>query len=46
MSDLLAKGEPALNTDRTPHPEEDPALLPVEHLEARICELAGHLTSR
>src|SRR6202034_1031907 len=25
--------------------EEDPALLPVEQLEARICELAGHLTA-
>jgi hypothetical protein len=45
MNDLLTKDKPALNTDRTPRPEEDPALLPVERLEARICELAGHLTA-
>jgi Domain of unknown function (DUF222) len=45
MNDLLTKDKSALNTDRTPRPEEDPALLPVEHLEARICELAGHLTA-
>jgi hypothetical protein len=34
-----------LNTDLIPCPSEDPAIMPVEHLEARICELAGHLTA-
>jgi hypothetical protein len=45
MSEVLIPDKPALNTDLIPCPSEDPAIMPVEHLEARICELAGHLTA-
>ena len=45
MTEVLTKNMPGLNTDRTPRPGDDPALLPLERLEARICELAGHLTA-
>jgi hypothetical protein len=45
VSELLVPWKPALNTDRIPCPTDDPAAMPVEHLEARICELAGHLTA-
>jgi hypothetical protein len=44
MSELLTVDKPALNTDPTSCPSDDP-VLPLEHLEARICELAGHLTA-
>jgi hypothetical protein len=45
MTEILIRDKPALNTDLIPCPSEDPAVMPVEHLEARICELAGHLTA-
>jgi 5-methylcytosine-specific restriction endonuclease McrA len=45
MTEILIPDKPALNTDLVPCPSEDPAVMPVEHLEARICELAGHLTA-
>jgi 5-methylcytosine-specific restriction endonuclease McrA len=45
MTGILIPDKPALNTDLIPCPSEDPAVMPVEHLEARICELAGHLTA-
>jgi hypothetical protein len=45
MTEILIPDKPALNTDLIPCPSEDPAVMPVEHLEARICELAGHLTA-
>jgi hypothetical protein len=45
MSELLVPWKPAWNTDRIPCPTDDPKVMPVEHLEARICELAGHLTA-
>jgi hypothetical protein len=45
MNGILIPDKPALNTDLIPCPSEDPAIMPVEHLEARICELAGHLTA-
>jgi 5-methylcytosine-specific restriction endonuclease McrA len=45
MNGILIPNKPALNTDLIPCPTEDPAAMPVEHLEARICELAGHLTA-
>jgi hypothetical protein len=47
MNYLLTSDESALNTDLILCPEEDPPELPVplERLEARICELAGHLTA-
>ena len=37
--------KPAWDIDRIPCPTEDPMAMPVEHLEARICALAGHLTA-
>jgi hypothetical protein len=45
MTEILIRDKPAFNTDLIPCPSEDPAVMPVEHLEARICELAGHLTA-
>jgi 5-methylcytosine-specific restriction endonuclease McrA len=45
MTEVLICDKPALSTDLTPCPGEDPAVMPTEHLEARICELAGHLTA-
>jgi hypothetical protein len=45
MTEVLIRDKPAFNTDLIPCPSEDPAVMPVEHLEARICELAGHLTA-
>jgi hypothetical protein len=45
MTEILIRDKPALNTDLIPCPSEDPAVMPTEHLEARICELAGHLTA-
>jgi hypothetical protein len=37
--------KPARNIDAIPCDTDDPLLMPVEHLEARICELAGHITA-
>jgi hypothetical protein len=37
--------KPIRNIELIPCPTEDPALMPLEHLEARICELAGHLAA-
>ena len=45
MTEVLIPDKPALNTDLIPCPSQDPAVMPVEHLETRICELAGHLTA-
>ena len=45
MTEILVPGKPAWNTDVIPRPADDPAPMPVEHLEARICELAGHLAA-
>jgi hypothetical protein len=45
MSEILVPWKPTWNTDRIPCPTDDPKVMPVEHLEARICELAGHLTA-
>src|ERR1700758_1008372 len=36
-------GKPAWDVGRIPCETEDPMAMPVEHLEARICGLAGHL---
>lgn len=36
-------GKPAWDVGRIPCDSEDPAVMPVEHLEARICALAGNL---
>ena len=40
MTELMVPGKPAWNTDVIPCPTDDPMAMPVEHLEARICELA------
>jgi hypothetical protein len=45
MTEVLIPDKPAFNTDLIPCPSEDPAVMPIEHLEARICEIAGHLTA-
>jgi Domain of unknown function (DUF222) len=45
MNEVLIEDKTALNADLIPGPAEAPGVLPVEHLEARICELAGHLTA-
>lgn len=37
--------KPVWDVDRIPCPTDDPMAMPVEHLEARICALAGHLTA-
>lgn len=38
-------GQSVLNTRRIARDTSDPAAIPTERLEARICELAGHLTA-
>ena len=38
-------GKPAWDVDRIPCSTGDAMAMPVEHLEARICALAGHLTA-
>ncbi len=45
MTELLVPWKPAWNTDVIPCSTNDPMSMPIEHLEARICELAGHLTA-
>jgi hypothetical protein len=53
MSDINIRDESATNTDSgrqpagdpVPGSPDDPGTVPTEHLEARICELAGHLTA-
>jgi hypothetical protein len=45
MTEYLVADKPTWNTDLIASREDDPALLPLEHLEARICELAGHLAA-
>lgn len=42
---LTIPGKPAWNTDLIPCDTDDPMLMPAAHLQARICELAGHLTA-
>ncbi|MGH3171391.1 MAG: HNH endonuclease [Trebonia sp.] len=44
MNALIAD-KPVWNIDRIPCASDDPLVMPVEHLEARICELAGHITA-
>jgi hypothetical protein len=44
MNALIAD-KPAWNIDRIPCTTDDPLAMPMEHLEARICELAGHITA-
>jgi len=45
MAEQLIPGKPVWNTDLIPCDSDDPLVIPLEHLEARICELAGHLTA-
>ena len=54
MSDLLELSQPRVNTvaaelslvsQDAPATADDPAVMPLERLEARICSLAGHLTA-
>jgi 5-methylcytosine-specific restriction endonuclease McrA len=45
MTDCMTTDRPDLNNDLIPSRADDPALIPLEHLEARICELAGHLAA-
>jgi hypothetical protein len=45
MNELLLQGERAPGEDLIPGPADDPRAMPTEHLEARICQLAGHLTA-
>jgi hypothetical protein len=45
MSEVLVPGKPLRNIDEIPCGTEDPAVMPLEHLEARICELAGHINA-
>jgi len=45
MTEVTIPWKPAWNTDLIPCDTDDPMAMPVEHLEARICELAGHLTA-
>jgi hypothetical protein len=45
MSERLITDKPVWNTGRVPCETDDPLVMPLEHLEARICELAGHLTA-
>ena len=37
--------KPVTPVGGVPCPTDDPAAMPVEHLEARICELAGHMAA-
>jgi Domain of unknown function (DUF222)/HNH endonuclease len=37
--------KPVISIGAASCPTDDPKLMPMEHLEARICELAGHLTA-
>jgi hypothetical protein len=45
MSELLTADNPVLYTDVVECEPGDPQEIPLERLEARICELAGHLTA-
>jgi 5-methylcytosine-specific restriction endonuclease McrA len=45
MDEKIVPTKPILNIDHIPCPSDDPMVMPVEHLEARICELAGHITA-
>ena len=44
MTRLIAT-KPIADIDDVPCDTDDPAVMPREHLEARICELAGHITA-
>jgi hypothetical protein len=37
--------KPIVDIDTVPCDTDDPAVMPTEHLEAQICELAGHITA-
>src|SRR5215472_7538816 len=45
MTELLMRNERARNPNSISGPADVPRAMPTEHLEARICELAGHLTA-
>jgi len=45
MSERLVADKPAWDIDLVPCENDDPVVMPLEHMEARICELAGHLTA-
>jgi hypothetical protein len=45
MGEFSAHAKPVSNITGVPCETDDPMLMPVEHLEARICELAGHLAA-
>src|SRR5512146_2232718 len=45
MDKYSRMAKPVSNTDGVPCGTDDPALMPMAHLEARICELAGHLAA-
>src|SRR5512146_368315 len=45
MDDFSFPAEPFSNTDGIACDTEDPMLMPMAHLEARICELAGHIAA-
>jgi hypothetical protein len=45
MDQYSSTSKPVSNIDGIPCGTDDPMLMPVEHLEARICELAGHLAA-
>jgi hypothetical protein len=45
MNEKVILTKPIWNIDHIPCPTDDPAVMPIEHLEARICELAGHITA-
>jgi hypothetical protein len=45
MGDFSRAAKPVSNIDGIPCATDDPMLMPIEHLEARICELAGHLAA-
>jgi hypothetical protein len=45
MSDINIHDGSTTNTEPTHEPPDDSVVVSAGHLEARICELAGHLTA-
>jgi hypothetical protein len=45
MDQYIRTSKPVSNVDGIPCDTSDPMLMPMAHLEARICELAGHLAA-